>query len=159
MFAALNADPSVMAWMPAALTLAESNALAQSIQVGLQQNAFGLWAVEVRESQTFIGFVGLSEPAWQAHFTPCVEIGWRLQATAWGQGYATEAANVVLKSLHLPEVVSFTVPDNRRSRRVMEKLGMRHDPAENFLHPKLPQAHPLSRHVLYRLERESFLNY
>jgi len=100
-------------------------------------------------------------PAFHAHFTPCVEIGWRLSSEFWGKGLATEGAEAVLKYsrevLRLKDVVSFTVPVNLRSRRVMEKIGMTYDPADDFDHPQLPPGHPLRRHVLYRLDLESLL--
>src|SRR5262249_22713818 len=105
----------------------------------------------------FAGFIGLSIPRFEAHFTPCVEIGWRLAAACWGQGFATEGARAALafgfQTLALAEIVSFTVPANLRSRRVMEKLGMTHHPRDDFDHPRLPEGHWLSRHVLYRIAR------
>ena len=156
-FAALNADPEVMRFMPKQLSREESDAMVQRIQNHFEQNGFGLWAVEVHHGESFIGFVGLSVPRFEAHFTPCVEVGWRLNRAAWGHGYATEAAQRAIRfgfdELNLGEIVSFTVPDNVRSRRVMERLGMSHDPAENFDHPLLPEGDPLRRHVLYRLAR------
>ena len=103
------------------------------------------------------GFIGLNVPSFEAHFTPCVEIGWRLAVDHWGQGLATEGANAVVRysfeKLGLGELVSFTVPANVASRRVMEKLGMTYDPADDFDHPRLPEGHPRRRHVLYRLRR------
>ena len=114
-----------------------------------------MWAVEVRNVAPFIGFIGLAVPRFESHFTPCVEIGWRLSADHWGRGYATEGAQAALTFgfdvVGLPEIVSFTVPDNIRSRRVMEKIGMKRDPAEDFDHPSLPDGHRLQRHVLYRI--------
>jgi RimJ/RimL family protein N-acetyltransferase len=105
----------------------------------------------------FIGFVGLSVPTFEAHFTPCVEIGWRLAQEHWGQGYATEAARAAIdfgfQKFELSEIVSFTVPDNLRSRAVMERIGMTRSPADDFDHPALPENHPLRRHVLYRKSR------
>jgi RimJ/RimL family protein N-acetyltransferase len=113
------------------------------------------WAVEVPGGAEFIGFVGLLEPSFDEAFTPCVEIGWRLAAPSWGRGYAPEAARAALAHgfdrLGLDEIVSFTVPANANSRRVMEKLGMRHDPADDFDHPNLAEGDPMRRHVLYRL--------
>jgi RimJ/RimL family protein N-acetyltransferase len=154
-FAALNADPRVALHLPAALSRAESDALAARIEAHFSEHGFGLWAVEAPGVAPFAGFTGLSIPSFKAHFTPCVEIGWRLAAPFWGRGYATEAARAALgfgfQHLRLGEIVSFTVPGNLRSRRVMEKLGMRCDPAEGFDHPGLPQGHPLRRHVLYRI--------
>ena len=160
-FAALNADPEVMAFFPALLGRAESDALAARIREHFARHGFGLWAVEVPGVAEFVGFVGLSVPRFEAPFTPCVEIGWRLVRAHWGRGYATEAARAALdfgfRRLALDEVVSFTVPANRRSRAVMERLGMAHDPAEDFDHPTLPEGHPLRRHVLYRLARADWL--
>lgn len=159
-FAALNADPLVMEFMPACLSSAESDALARRAEAEIARQGWGLWATEVRESGAFIGFVGLQTPSFEASFTPCVEIGWRLERTSWGSGFATEAARECLRfafeSLVLEEVVSFTVPLNQRSRAVMERLGMCHDVAGDFDHPRLPAGHPLRRHVLYRLKREDW---
>ncbi|GIU88749.1 MAG: N-acetyltransferase [Acidimicrobiia bacterium] len=158
-FAALNADPEVMRHFPAPLTRAESDAAADAIAAGLARLGWGLWAVEVEGEggAPFVGFVGLSVPAFAAPFTPCVEVGWRLAREHWGKGYATEGATAAVGFafgvLGLDEVVSFTVPANRRSRAVMERLGMTHDPADDFDHPRLPEGHPLRRHVLYRLPR------
>ena len=121
------------------------------------EQGFGLWAVEVPGVADFVGFVGLHVPTFETHFTPCVEIGWRLAYEHWGRGYATEAAQRALDfafdELHLDEVVSFTVPDNVRSRAVMERLGMTRTPDEDFDHPVLPEGHRLRRHVLYRISR------
>jgi RimJ/RimL family protein N-acetyltransferase len=129
------------------------------IENHFRQHGFGLYALELRQERTFIGFAGLSIPAFQAHFTPCVEIGWRLSAEYWGRGLATEAAHGVVRhaseSLALDALVSFTVPANIRSRRVMEKIGMTHNPADDFDHPNLPEDHPLRHHVLYRLRAPS----
>ena len=159
-FAALNADPRVMEFMPGLLSSAESDALAQRCAAEIARLGFGFWATELRASGQFIGFVGLHVPAFEASFTPCVEIGWRLERTSWGNGFGTEAARECLRfafeSLALEEVVSFTVPLNGRSRAVMERLGMRHDPLGDFDHPRLPAEHPLRRHVLYRLRREDW---
>jgi RimJ/RimL family protein N-acetyltransferase len=159
-FAVLNADPVVMEYMPAPLTRAESDAMVDRIERHFEAHGFGLWALEVPGEVPFAGYVGLSVPRFEASFTPCVEIGWRLARAHWGRGYATEAAAVVLRAafgpLGLNEVVSFTVPDNFRSRRVMERIGMRHDPTEDFDHPLLPEGHRLRRHVLYRLTRQEW---
>jgi RimJ/RimL family protein N-acetyltransferase len=124
------------------------------------EHGFGLWAIEVPEVAPFIGFAGLAVPQFRAHFTPCVEIGWRLAFEYWGHGYATEAARLALGyafgTLALSEVVSFTAATNHRSRSVMERLGMRHDPVDDFDYPSLPENHPLRRHVLYRLAAGSY---
>lgn len=159
-FAAMNADARVMEHMPSVLSRTESAALVARIRAHFDAHGFGLWAVEVPGVAPFIGFVGLTLPSFEAHFTPCVEIGWRLAAAHWGRGYATEGARVALTfaftELKLNEVVSFTVPANVRSRRVMEKVGMRRSPSEDFEHPRLPEGHPLRRHVLYRLPRSAW---
>jgi RimJ/RimL family protein N-acetyltransferase len=156
-FAALNADPRVMEFLPKVLSRAESDARAAQIVEHFHEHGFGLWAVEVKAGAGFIGFVGLNVPAFEAHFTPCVEVGWRLACEHWGRGYATEAARAALAfgfdTLGLSEIVALTVPANERSRRVMERLGMTRSPADDFEHPNLPSGHPLRPHVLYRLAR------
>jgi RimJ/RimL family protein N-acetyltransferase len=156
-FARMNADPRVMEHMPHVLSKPDSDALADRIEVYFRQHGFGLCAVELRRDGSFIGFIGLNVPSFDAPFTPCVEIGWRLAADCWGQGLATEGANAIVRygfeTLGLDELVSFTVPANARSLRVMGKLGMTNDPADDFDHPRLPPGHPLRRHVLYRLNR------
>jgi ribosomal-protein-alanine N-acetyltransferase len=159
-FALLNADPEVMAYFPAALTRADSDALVACNEAHFATHGFGLWALEVPGQVPFAGLVGLVVPKFQAAFTPCVEIGWHLAREHWGKGYAVEAASVVLRAafgpLGLCEVVSLTVPDNLRSRRVMDRLGMQHAPREDFDHPLLPPGHRLRRHLLYRLTRDAW---
>jgi len=161
-FAALNADPRVMEFMPAQLTRAESDAFATRAAAGLDERGWGLWALEERAGQEFLGCVGLNVPSFAAHFTPCMEIAWRLGAAHWGRGFATEAARECLRfafeTLLLGEVVSFTVPQNARSRAVMQRLGMTHDSRDDFDHPRLPPGHVLCRHVLYRLTRSARQN-
>jgi len=148
--------------LPAALTREASDALAARIEAHFREHGFGLWAVEVRGVAPFAGFAGLSIPGFEAHFTPCVEIGWSLAAPFWGHGYASEAARAALafgfEDLALAEIASFTVPGNSRSRRVMQRIGMRHDPADDFDHPGLPEGHPLRRHVLYRIASAAWCN-
>ena len=157
-FAALNADAAVMEHFPSPLGREESDAFADRIGAQLNERGWGLWAVQVDGGADFIGFVGLHEASFDAPFTPAVEVGWRLDRAHWGRGYATEAARAAVAfgfgELGLDEIVSFTVPANRRSRAVMERLGMRRDPADDFDHPGIPAGHPLRRHVLYRLRRE-----
>ncbi|MGD0543171.1 MAG: GNAT family N-acetyltransferase [Candidatus Acidiferrales bacterium] len=154
LFYRMNADPRVMEFMPECMMRAESDLLFERINEHFRKHGFGLFAAELREERAFIGFVGLAVPSFKAHFTPCVEIGWRLSADHWGRGLATEAAQAVVKygfdELALDELVSFTVPQNMRSRRVMEKIGMTHNAADDFDHPNLPEGHPLRRHVMYR---------
>ena len=153
-FAAVNADPRVTEFLPGPIDRDASDARAARIRDHFDRHGFGLWAVEVPGVADFVGFVGLSVPGFEAHFTPCVEVGWRLAHAHWGRGYATEAARAAIdfgfRRLALHEIVSFTVPDNRRSRAVMERIGMTRSPADDFDHPSLPEGHPLRRHVLYR---------
>jgi RimJ/RimL family protein N-acetyltransferase len=158
--AALNADPQVMAHLRGPMGLQESAAQLARFRQHWDEHGFGWWAVELPGLAPFIGWVGLSRPRFEAHFTPCVEIGWRLAAAFWNHGYATEGAREALRfgwervSPSLEEIVAFTVPANGRSRRVMEKLGMRHDPNDDFEHPNLLPGDPLRPHVLYRIGRE-----
>jgi len=153
-FARLNADPAVMEHFPATLSTDESERFASRIEEVFDLQGFGLWAVEVPGVASFIGFIGLSQPQFDAAFTPCVEIGWRLAAEHWGRGYASEGAQAVLEfgfhHLELDEIVSFTTVANDKSQRVMQKIGMHRDPAEDFDHPATPGWHG-QRHVLYRL--------
>ncbi len=157
-FTRMNADPRVMRFFSKCLTPEETGRIADYIEGHFQQYGYGLFAAELRESGEFIGFIGLNHPLFQAHFTPCVEIGWRLNAAWWNRGLATEGAQAVLRygfdELKLPEIVAFTVPGNVPSRRVMEKIGMGYDPAGDFEHPGLPEGHPLRPHVLYRISPE-----
>jgi len=144
-----------MEFFPACLSRAESDAGVDRIHAHFARHGFGLYAAELRQTGEFIGYVGLAVPNFTAPFTPCVEIGWRLAASHWGRGLATEGARAVLayafEELRLAEIVSFTVPANLRSRRVMEKIGMTRDAGDDFDHPNLAEGHPLRRHVLYRL--------
>jgi RimJ/RimL family protein N-acetyltransferase len=160
-FAGLNADPRVMRHFPATLTRDESDDLVDRCIAHEAAHGFTFFAVELRESGEFIGMTGLARPAFESHFTPCVEIGWRIAFDHWNRGYATEAARECLRfaldQLGLSEVVAFTAPGNAPSRRVMEKLGMTRDPADDFDHPRLAEGHPLRRHVLYRAAKISGL--
>lgn len=160
-FARMCADPRVMEHFPRPATRDESNDLVDRAERSFAERGYGLWAVEERGGAAFIGFVGLFHRPLEdfaTDFAPCDEIGWRLAFAAWGRGYATEAARAVrdhaFATLAMEEIVSFTVPGNVRSRRVMEKIGLRHEPARDFLHPNLPAGHPLQPHVFYRLRRE-----
>lgn len=155
-FAALNADPEVMAFFTAPITRAASDASIDALHAQFAAQGWGNWAVETRARGEFIGFVGLSVPKRVLPFSPCVEIGWRLARAHWGHGYASEAARAALQvgfeRLGLAEIVSFTALANRRSRAVMERIGMV-DAGEDFDHPALPEGHPLRRHVLYRITK------
>lgn len=154
-FAALNADPEVRRYFEGVQTRAESDATVDRIEAHFAQHGFGFWAVEVRGIAPFIGFTGLAVTPFEAHFTPALEVGWRLAREHWGKGYATEAASASLRygfeCLELDEIVAFAVEGNARSRAVMERVGMTHEPADDFDHPGLPQDSPLRRHVLYRI--------
>jgi RimJ/RimL family protein N-acetyltransferase len=159
-FAVLNADHEVMEHFPSMLSRAQSDAFADRIVAGLNQRGWGLWAVEDNSTGAFIGFVGLNPVPFEAPFTPAIEIGWRLARPHWGSGLATEAARAALAyafgPLGFQEIVSFTSTTNLRSQRVMQKLGMRRDPADDFDHPLLPEGHRLRCHVLYRIPRFTY---
>ena len=154
-FAALNADPIVMEHFPSTLTRQESDALVVRITAQLDDLGYGLWALEVRDSGEFVGFTGLALQTFPAHFTPAVEVGWRLKRSAWGHGYATEAALAALDYgfavAELDEIVSMTAVTNVRSQRVMQRIGMTHDAADDFEHPNVPDGHRVKPHVLYRI--------
>jgi RimJ/RimL family protein N-acetyltransferase len=154
----MGADPEVMAHFPGLLDRAASDALIDRAEAHFAAHGYGFWALEVVGGEPFVGFTGLANPAFSAPFLPAVEIGWRLARSAWGHGYAAEAAREACRfafaELELRSIVSFTVPANVRSRRVMEGLGMSRDPAEDFEHPRMPEGHPLRPHVLYRLTAE-----
>ena len=157
-FARLNAHPRVMEFMPARLERFESDRLIDRFERHFGARGFGLYAAELRGDQSFGGVIGLSVPGFDAPFMPAVEVGWRLGFEHWGQGLATEGAREVVRYafeiLGLDGLVSFTTPLNLRSLRVMEKLGMTHDPCDDFEHPNLQVGHWLRPHVLYRLSRE-----
>jgi RimJ/RimL family protein N-acetyltransferase len=158
-FAALNVDPVVMEHYVAPLTREQSDAFVDRHDAHLAEHGWGLWAVELADEGVFIGYVGLDSATFDAPFTPAVEIGWRLDHAHWGHGYATEAARAALDHgftrLGLDEIVSFTIPANVRSQRVMQKLGMRRDPAGDFEHPNVPVGDSHRRHVLYRITAPS----
>lgn len=155
-FALLNEDPRVMEHFPSTLDREASDQLAKRIKMRMEESGWGFWAVSVPDVANFIGFIGLSKPLFKADFTPTVEIGWRLAYPFWGNGYAVEGAQACLKfgfeTLGLEEIVSFTAVQNRRSRKVMTRIGMLHESREDFNHPNIPIDHKLSRHVLYRIK-------
>jgi len=159
-YAALNADPVVMEHFPAPLTRGESDAHVTEIERRFDLGEPSLWALEVVETSEFIGFTGLLAPSFEASFTPCVEVGWRLAGHAWGQGYATEAARAAVTfgfaEHDLDEILSFTTTTNLPSQRVMRRLGMTHDPADDFDHPNVDRDSVLRRHVLFRLARSNW---
>ncbi len=156
-FAAMCANPSLMQYYPSTLNRSQVEQFLIRIQTHFEQHGFGLWALENRQSHAFIGYAGLMVPRFTASFTPCVEIGWRIDESQWNKGFATEAAlkalEIGFKRHGLDEILSFTVPSNRPSRRVMEKIGMTYDAKDEFEHPSIVDGHPLKRHVLYRLRR------
>lgn len=156
----MNADAEVRRHFASVHTQDEAVAEASRIRGFLAQRGWGCWALEIPGTLPFAGFVGLLVPTFEAHFVPCVEIGWRLPQSAWGQGYATEAAQAAAQFafdvLDQDEIVAITTPSNKPSQRVMERLGMRHDAAGDFDHPRVPEGHAMRRHVLYRLDRASF---
>lgn len=156
--AAINSDPDVMEHLTGLLTEDETSEFIESLEAHFEEHGFGLWALELTLTKQIIGYAGLSVPTFEAHFTPAVEVGWRLSKDHWGSGYVTEAARSALsfgfETADLEEVVSFAVPANRRSTRVMERLGMTHDPEDDFDHPRLAEDSPLRRHVLYRMSAD-----
>ena len=156
-FARLNADPEVMRYFPAPLSREQSDAMVDRLSGHIEAEGWGMWALERRDTGEFIGFTGLGVPRQVLPFQPCVEVGWRLVADAWGHGFATEAAREALRvgfdDLGLTEIVAFTAVPNLRSRAVMERLGMVRDAAEDFDHPAVDVGHPVRRHVLYRKVR------
>jgi RimJ/RimL family protein N-acetyltransferase len=160
-YAALNADPEVRRHFPSTLTTAQSDAEIDRMIDLWETRGFCFWAVEVAGQSGCIGMLGLSSPLWTAPFTPCIEIGWRLARSAWGQGLAPEGARAALRwgfdTLHTEEIVSFTTVSNLPSQRVMEKIGMVRDVAGDFEHPAVRADSPMLRHVLYRIPRERLM--
>jgi len=161
LFAAMNADPVVMEFLPGCLSRSQSDAMSDRIRALIEQQGWGLWALESLSTGGFIGFTGLHIPGYELPFTPCVEIGWRLDRNSWGQGYATEAATAALdfafEQLHMDEIVSFTAIKNLRSQAVMKRLHMQNT-WENFNHPAITKGEPLEEHVLYRISQSSWLD-
>ena len=153
----MGSDPRVMEFFPSLMSREDTGAMLDRIRTHHETHGFGYWAVEIPGITSFAGFIGLAVPRFDAHFTPCVEIGWRLMPEYWGQGLASEGAHATLEfgfaRVGLSEIVAMTAVSNVRSRRVMERLGMTHDPADDFDHPLVATGNPLQRHVLYRLRR------
>lgn len=160
-FAEMSADPEVMRFFPTRQNRAETEAHIRLITDYMDRHGFGWWAIEVPDVLDFAGFAGLSRPGFHTHFTPCVEVGWRLRRDAWGKGYATEAGRACLdfafKHIGLAEVVSMAVTENWRSRRVMERLCMERRAEDDFGHPRLSFGHPLRHHVLYRISKTAWM--
>lgn len=160
-FAALNADKRVMEYFPAPLTREESDAMADRCQLLIEQHGWGLWAVELKATEQFVGALGLHIPAAKLPFSPCVEIAWRFAYPFWGQGLATEAALAALQvgfeRLKLAKIVSLTALINLRSQAVMERIGMVRA-AESFPHPNVSPDSPLSQHCWYHISSEQWQN-
>jgi RimJ/RimL family protein N-acetyltransferase len=152
-FAAMNADPRVMEFFPQLFTPIQSDAVYERLKQGIEDRGWGLWVVDIQGE--FAGFTGLGQPNFEAPFMPCIEIGWRFHTRFWGQGYALESARLALRfgfeTLRLPEIVSFTARINKRSERLMQRLGMTASPKDDFEHPKIPAGHPVRDHVFYRI--------
>jgi len=161
-FAEMCADPQVMRYFPEPLTREKSEYLVSRCREKQEKDRFCIAPVEVKANGEFLGFVGLNRPSYDAPlpFDPCVEIGWRLKRSAWGQGYASEAAREWLRfgfeTIGLDEIVAFTIPENIPSQKVMQRIGMTRDVDGDFLHPNLPADHPIAPHVLYRLKKEDW---
>jgi RimJ/RimL family protein N-acetyltransferase len=157
---AINQDPRVMEYFPGLQDLATTKKFIEKVKKHDEQHGFSLYATVRKDHNEFIGFIGLYTVAFEAHFTPAAEIGWRLSSKHQGHGFATEGAQAVLDAAfnvhHLPEVVSFTVQENTKSTRVMEKIGLQHDPKDDFDHPNLADDSPLKRHVLYRITQAQY---
>lgn len=160
LFANLNADLEVMQFYPNVLSTEQSNTMAQKMEALIRERGWGFWAVEKCDDRQFIGFVGLHIPNYDLPVTPCVEIGWRLAKKYWGRGYATEAAraslDVAFEKLNLTEVYSFASVGNKKSQAVMQRIGMTNT-MNNFEHPMMPEGHPLREHVLYKIDRQTWL--
>jgi len=159
-FADMNADPRVSEFLVHPVTRADSDDMVDRIHRCWRERGYGLWAVERRDSGAFIGYVGLWPATFDAPFTPAVEVGWRLAHQHWGQGFATEGAQEALRYgfavMEMPEIMSFTAESNLRSIRVMQRLGMHHDPTGDFDHPAFARDDPGRKHVLYRLSRHGW---
>lgn len=158
---AMNADPVVRRFFPSLHTEEEALSEATRIRANIAVRGWGVWALQIPGAIEFAGFVGLNVPNFEAPFMPSVEMGWRLSRDAWGQGWASEAAAAAaafaFENLELDELVAYTTLDNEPSRRVMQRIGMRHDAADDFDHPGLERGHPMCRHVLYRLGQADLL--
>jgi RimJ/RimL family protein N-acetyltransferase len=153
----MNCDPEVMRFFPRPLTREECSEAINRFRTEIDSRGWGIWAVEA--DGIFAGSIGLAQPKFQAHFTPCVEIGWRLRKEFWGKGIAYQAAcqaeEYAFNTLEIRDLVSYTTTMNVRSRALMERLGFVHNPAEDFLHPSIPEESPLRPHVLYRKRSNS----
>ena len=154
MYILMNLDKEVMKFFPSVLNAEQSIAHIARMTEQITQNGYGLFAVERKDDHSFIGFTGFSHPTFDAWFTPCTEIGWRIAKEHWNHGFATEAAKACLefgfKKLPLKEIFSFTSVHNKRSEQVMKKIGMQK--LVEFDHPSLQDGHYLQKHVLYKID-------
>lgn len=154
-FAEMNADPEVMTFFPNCLTRDQTAEMIARLKTGYAENGYTFFAVDELESQDFIGFIGLIQPNFEAFFTPCVEIGWRLKKSVWNKGYATEGANACLtygfKTFGFSEIIAITAVVNKKSERIMQKVGMTY--IGIFEHPQLALGHELRSHLVYKIER------
>ena len=159
-FAAINADPAVMEFLGPLKSTEESQQMIRNMDSGFDVNGFGLWAAELKETQELAGLIGCWVPSFKAHFTPCIEVAWRLARAQWGKGLAVEGARAVITDIfsrfEIDELVSFTCALNTRSISVMKKLGMRNNPRDNYDHPQLAADNPLRPHVLYRQKKNEW---
>ncbi|SDX60876.1 GNAT family N-acetyltransferase [Paenibacillus sp. CF384] len=155
-FAGLNADEEVMRYFPKTLSAAETEAFYNVIVAEFKEFGFGLYAVDVKENNEFIGFIGFHHATFESEFTPCIEIGWRLKKEAWGKGYATEGAKACLaygfNQLGFRDVYSFTAVINTPSSHVMDKIGMQF--IRTFDHPRVDPSSPVHKHVLYHIDAD-----
>lgn len=156
----INQDPKVIEFLQGPLTMEQVYDYITAANNHWDKHGYTLWATELKATGEFMGFMGLNYIDWEAHFTPAIEIGWRLGSQYWGKGYATEGAKASLEygfeQCGLKEIVSLSVPANVRSIHVMEKIGMRRDLNGDFAHPKLHPEHPLSKHILYRVTVQDY---
>lgn len=158
---AINQDPKVMEYFPSLQDLEMTKKFIEKVNAHFENHGYSFYATVRKDTNEFIGFIGLLIADFESHFTPATEIGWRLSSNHWGKGFATEGAKAVLdyafRELKISEIVSFTVPQNKASRRVMEKIGLRRSPQNDFNHPKLAKDSTLCKHVLYRLLKDEYI--
>lgn len=161
-FAKMNADPKVMEFFPSTFSKEQSNSIARRYIEKMEDKGWGIWAVTAKDVSDFIGMIGLNQIEFSAPFTPAVEVAWRLDSNYWGFGYAPEGATACLEfgfnTLKLEEIVAFTYVNNFRSQKVMEKIGMHHDPEGDFDHPRIEESSPVRKQVLYRLKGNKIEN-
>lgn len=157
----INQDSKVTEFLLNPITMKQVNDFILVMNNHSDEYGYTLWATELKQTGELMGYIGLNYTDWKSHFTPAVEVGWRLGSQYWGKGYATEGAKASMdygfKKCDLKEIVSFTIAENVRSIRVMEKIGLKRDVNGNFAHPKLPASHPWSQHILYRLKINEYL--